>query len=406
MQKKKGIRLKKRRVIFLTVVLFLIAFLLTTLRIVNLLNSLQSDEVVSESFVEARDMEPVNFLMTGIDSRGEGKILLDQLLLASYNPSAQNTFLLYIPGETQVQLKDYGIEKVRNIYSLESSSQRHRLLVEMVSGLLNVPVHYFMEIDYRGLDQAVNSVRGVNIDVKETLIHNHRMVFPRGEYLVEEDEAYRYFTFYLEEENPLERLERQRLFMAALTDKVMAKNYITGLPGTINRMSSLVSTNMSWRELLRYYELFKDLSYSEGVTAEIIPGREEVMEDITYWVIDVEEARNLLGEFSTGEELVSEKGVTVEILNGKGEGGIANRLARALRGLGYDVAKVANADHFNYTTTLIISRTEDLNDAAQNLTNLIPGSELQHEITEEYPAQITIIIGHNFDEKELTDRLQ
>lgn len=406
MQRKKGIRLKKRRVIFLTAVLFLIAFLFTTLRVVSLVNSLQSDIVVSESLMEAGDLEPVNFLLAGVDSREGGKLYLEQLVLVSYNPSQQGAFLLYIPGETQVYLKDYGVEKIGNIYALENSSKRLPLLIESVSDLLNLPVHNYFEIDYQGLPQAVKAVRGINVNVKETLIDNHRIVFPRGEYLLKEEEAYRYFTFDLDGEDSLDRLERQRLFMVSLTDKVMTKNYITGLPGTISRLSSLVSTNMSWRELLGYYDLFKNLSYSEKVTAKIIPGREEVIEEAAYWVIDGEETRALINEFFTGEEPLSEKGLTLEILNGKGEGGIANRLARALRGLGYDVVKISNAEHFNYTTTRVINRTEDMEDAAQVLANLIPGSELEQEIIEEYPVQITIIIGHNFDEKELTERLR
>lgn len=403
MQRKKGIRLRKKRVLFLTVVLVLIAFLLATLRIVSLLNSLQAEEAVSEALMEARDTEKVNFLLAGMDSRGEGRLFLDQLLLVSYLPSADKALILSIPGETQVFLKDYGVEKVKNIYALDGSSQRISSLIETVSGLLNVPVHYFIELDYRGLPQAVESVNGVPVDVKECLIYDHRVVFSQGESLIEEEEAYRYFTFYLEDEDSLNRLDRQRLFMAALAQKVMNKNIVTGLPGTISRMSSLVTTNMSWREILSYYELFQGMSYEAGVTAEVIPGREEVMEGATYWIVDGEETRLLLKEFSTGE--AAAPGITLEILNGKGEGGIANRMARVLKGLGYEVVRVANADHFNYTTTRVISRAEELEEAARALADLIPGSEWEQEIVEEYPVQVTIILGHNFDEKELTERL-
>ena len=403
MQRKKGIRLKKRRVFFLTVVLVLIAFLLATLRIVSLLNSLQAEEAVSEALMEAGDTETVNFLLAGMDSRGEGRLFLDQLLLVSYLPSADKALILSIPGETQVFLKDYGVEKAENIYVLDGSSHRIPLLIETVSGLLNVPVHYFIELDYRGLSRAVESVKGVPVDVKESLIHDHRVVFSQGETLVEEEEAYRYFTFYLEDEDSLNRLDRQRLFMAALAQKVMNKNIVTGLPGTISRMSSLVTTNMSWREILSYYELFQGMSYEAGVMAEVIPGREEVMEGATYWIVDGEETRLLLKEFSTGE--AAAPGITLEILNGKGEGGIANRMARVLKGLGYEVVRVANADHFNYTTTRVISRAEELEEAARALADLIPGSEWEQEIVEEYPVQVTIILGHNFDEKELTERL-
>ncbi|MDO9574051.1 MAG: LytR C-terminal domain-containing protein, partial [Candidatus Contubernalis sp.] len=91
--------------------------------------------------------------------------------------------------------------------------------------------------------------------------------------------------------------------------------------------------------------------------------------------------------------------------NGIGVGGTANRVSRALRGLGYEVVRVANADHFNYTSTQIINRTEDL-EIAQPLADLFDGSEVGQEVIEGSNVQITIIIGHNFDEKRLTERLQ
>ncbi|MDO9574217.1 MAG: LCP family protein, partial [Candidatus Contubernalis sp.] len=272
MEKKKTVRLKKKKVIFLSAVLLLIALLLTTVRIVGLLNSLQNKSVVSESLVETGDMEWENTLLVGVDTREDGKKYIDQLVMVGFNPSEKRAFLLHIPGETQVHLRAYGGERVENLYALESASHRLPLIMETVSELLNMPVHNFFEINYWELPQAIKAVKNVTVDVEETLIDNQRIIFPRGEYLLEEDEVYRYFSFELEGEHSLDRLQRQRLFMAALVEKVMGKNLITGLPGSISRLSPLVSTNMSWRELFQKYDLFKNMSYRGQVSAEIIPG--------------------------------------------------------------------------------------------------------------------------------------
>ncbi len=406
MERKKTVRLKKKKVIFLSAVLLLIALLLTTVRIVGLLNSLQNKSVVSESLVETGDMEWENTLLVGVDTREDGKKYIDQLVMVGFNPSEKRAFLLHIPGETQVHLRAYGGERVENLYALESSSHRLPLIMETVSELLNMPVHNFFEINYWELPQAIKAVKNVTVDVEETLIDNQRIIFPRGEYLLEEDEVYRYFSFELEGEHSLDRLQRQRLFMAALVEKVMGKNLITGLPGSISRLSPLVSTNMSWRELFQKYDLFKNMSYRGQVSAEIIPGSLDEIEGVSYWVVDREETGALISEL-TGKEIIGLQphGITLEILNGVGVGGTANRVSRALRGLGYEVVRIANADHFNYTSTQIINRTEDL-EIAQPLADLFDGSEVGQEVIEGSNVQITIIIGHNFDEKRLTERLQ
>ncbi|UNC93326.1 LCP family protein [Candidatus Contubernalis alkaliaceticus] len=408
MQRKKTVRLKKKKVIFLSAVLLFIALLLITVRIVSLLNSLQIKSVVSESLIETGDEEWENTLLVGVDTGENGKKYIDQLVVVSFNPSEKRAFMLHIPGETQVYLRDYGGEKVENIYALESASNQLPLLVETVAELLYMPMHYYFEINYWELPQAIKSVKNITVDVKETLTNNQRIVFPRGEYLLEEQVVYQYFTFELEGEHALDRLERQRIFMAALGEKVMGKNLITGLPGSISRLSPLVSTNMAWRELLQYYNHIKDMSYKGQVSAEIIPGWWEEIDEVTYWVVDREETRGLINDLTGGEMLSLESGITLEVLNGKGVGGTANRVSRALSGLGYEVVRVANADHFNYTSTQIISRIEDLETAeiAETLAELFEGSEVEQEIIEGHNAQITIIIGHNFDEKRLTERLQ
>ncbi len=50
--------------------------------------------------------------------------------------------------------------------------------------------------------------------------------------------------------------------------------------------------------------------------------------------------------------------IEIEILNGCGEAGLAAKFSDYLRSQQIDVVRSENADHFNYTTTLIIQRNE------------------------------------------------
>ena len=92
--------------------------------------------------------------------------------------------------------------------------------------------------------------------------------------------------------------------------------------------------------------------------------------------------------------------IDVEILNGCGERGVANIFADFLRSKQVDVVRAENADHFNYNTTLIIQRTEnleglkrvadalgyDINDKSRILIQ--PNSSID--------VDITLIVGKDF----------
>jgi hypothetical protein len=56
---------------------------------------------------------------------------------------------------------------------------------------------------------------------------------------------------------------------------------------------------------------------------------------------------------------VCEVPVIVEVLNGCGLPGIADRVAERLRDGGFDVMFIGNADDFNYASTLVVDRSGD-----------------------------------------------
>ena len=50
----------------------------------------------------------------------------------------------------------------------------------------------------------------------------------------------------------------------------------------------------------------------------------------------------------------------VEVLNGSGTPGVANRVADCLRAKGFDVKNIGNATTWNYPFTIVAARTADL----------------------------------------------
>lgn len=89
---------------------------------------------------------------------------------------------------------------------------------------------------------------------------------------------------------------------------------------------------------------------------------------------------------------------SIQILNGCGTEGAANRLADYLRLKRFDVKDIGNATAWNYPRTMIISRTKDMS-LARELEKLLQTDKLVFIRTDEKLYDVTIVVGPDFEEK-------
>ena len=91
--------------------------------------------------------------------------------------------------------------------------------------------------------------------------------------------------------------------------------------------------------------------------------------------------------------------IQVEVLNGCGIAGIANRFTGLLRSNGFDVVETGNFDHFNLEESIVISRSGVTENARQIATAL--GIKEINILTEQSPdfyLDVTVVIGHDFEQ--------
>lgn len=83
----------------------------------------------------------------------------------------------------------------------------------------------------------------------------------------------------------------------------------------------------------------------------------------------------------------------VEILNGSGLAGAGSQLASTLRGAGFQIVDVRNADRFDYPKTLVVLRTTDFG-AAREVAGELGGAQIirQRAIVD---WDVTVVIGRD-----------
>lgn len=124
--------------------------------------------------------------------------------------------------------------------------------VETVKQLTGLPVHYLVTIDYRGFIQTVDKMGGVWIDVDRRYFNDNSNPGPEGTfppidlqpgYQQVSGRAALSYVRYRHTDSDLYRIERQRLFMRALSERVSSAFSITS-PGTIPKLTKIARDNV------------------------------------------------------------------------------------------------------------------------------------------------------------------
>ena len=84
--------------------------------------------------------------------------------------------------------------------------------------------------------------------------------------------------------------------------------------------------------------------------------------------------------------------LSIEVLNGCGTSGAGERVAMILRGAGYRVDSIGNADHFHYRDDVVVARKVGL-DKAEPLGRLLGATGVIEQRRTGYPYDITIVVG-------------
>ena len=106
--------------------------------------------------------EPVNVLLIGSDSRGEGDNgRSDSLILMRLDKDRGFISLLSFPRDLYVSVPGYGLQKINAAYNYGGAEKT----IETITELTDQPVNHYINVDFQGFSNLVDEVGGVLIDV-------------------------------------------------------------------------------------------------------------------------------------------------------------------------------------------------------------------------------------------------
>jgi LCP family protein required for cell wall assembly len=339
----------------------------------------------------------VNVLILGKggEEQKDGPDLTDTIIVASIDPIAKEAALLSIPRDLWVKSPSGYQSKINEVYAdakyavLNNYSSKQRTSQEAVdksekagleaikktvSDAMGVPVHYHVMIDFTGFRKAIDTVGGIQIDVKEALVDSS-MAWLNGGSATIASEGLQTFDgkralLYARSRKGTNgtdfgRADRQREVILALKDKILSTGTLAN-PLKLNQLISdfggHVSTDFSTNEILRVYDLMKEIPGDKVVSVGLNDYvRGETINNLSAQVpkaglFDYSEIQNYVRNIMRDAFLKSEDAKII-VLNGTSTAGLATKKSKELKSFGYNVTSVGDAPTKTYTNTIIVDLT-------------------------------------------------
>ena len=354
--------------------------------------------------------ERVNILLLGVDRRPDEPFArTDTMILVTVDPENSKAGMVSIPRDLYVNIPGYHTTRINkaHFYGEKDSypGGGPALAMQTVQHTFDVPVHFYIKVDFDGFFEIVDTLGGVDIDVPYTIDDR---TFP--------DNNYGYDPFYIEAGSQhldaqttlkyvrsrhapgsdFGRAERQQQVLMALKDKALQVGVLPKIPELWTTMSGSVETNLQLIDIKELGALANELQPADVQTvvlgydftaqhvteegaavllpiferirpvidqmfAEVAPNKPSQAELIAKQAAQATQQAELAAQDQQRAELQAQlksEGAVVIIQNGTGIENLELDTALFLREQGFNIARYGPADtKQTYPRTVIVDYT-------------------------------------------------
>jgi LCP family protein required for cell wall assembly len=286
---------------------------------------LNQEEV--ENLSEVIGDDPVNVIVLGSDTRegltpGEQEVLgttedvggrrSDTLILVHLDPRREKAILVHFPRDLRVEIPGRGMDKINTAYNVGGPN----LVVDTVKRFTGLPIHHYVEVNFVGFREVVDSLGGVRVCVDRPMIDalsglriekagcstfngRRALAFVRARNV--EGDAIPDFS----------RIARQQQFIRALLNKLLRVGTLVN-PGVVRNVAENITTDarLSTTDLLSLGNELRSLAATgsggaTGVDFRTVPSAPEEIGGTAFVVADETKSQKLFDRLRLGEPLGS-----------------------------------------------------------------------------------------------------
>jgi LCP family protein required for cell wall assembly len=338
---------------------------------------------------EGRDV--VYILALGEDDTGCTKSkprgLSDTVILVRVDFLNKRVAALSIPRDTKIALEGYGEIKI-NAAHVHGGPVLACMAVEQLTG---IKPDYYVKTNLKGFRKSVDILGGVEIDVEKDMHYTDRwgglyINLHKGRQVLNGEKAMEYVRFRHDKLGDITRVQRQQKFLKVFVATMLSPMKLPKLPWVVKALMDNVDTTLTVRDAVYLAEFAKGIRLSEVKMASL-PETPQYIGGISYMIPDSEVTYKVVQELFFPKPPMPK----LEVLNGTGIPGAAQKVAEALKERGYEVTAVGNAGSFEYASTELISHKGEA--GVNQLASIVNSGAVKYDEDKSAKADITVIVG-------------
>ncbi len=395
-----------------------------------------------------------NVLLLGIGGEGhDGGNLTDTMVVASIDFDKKSVSMLSIPRDFYLDTKLTGKSKINSVFAsakteLGSNKEALDYTKQVVSKITNLPIQYYVKVDFGGFVKLVDSMDGVDVTLEENI---NDYEYPKGETTKTESFIMKAGEHHLDGETALkyarsrhgtnqgdyDRARRQQDLLFAIKEKALSLNILTDpgkIKGIYDSINESIETNLTFPEIIELAKYSKD--FQKDKLANIVmnddptscgglvytPAREYFGGASVALPVGTEyEYLHFFIENTFNNAEAIQKQEPIQVRNGTKTAGLALEVLNLLSRFCLNTIYYGNNSDVTLETTTIYFRSHaDENGTEETSTvkptalpliqALIPNAEVVEGIPEEYLAsektqdsEIVILLGKDYLKNRLPD---
>ncbi|SLK42576.1 cell envelope-related transcriptional attenuator [Mycobacteroides abscessus subsp. abscessus] len=251
---KKRRRLRKGRVFFLLLILFILfaggySIFQFKQGEKQSLGKLGVEEIKYEFNGEKDSGGGTNILLLGSDQRkGEKQSRTDTIMVAQYHPDKGTYKIISLMRDMYVDIPGYSQGRINTAYTLGGPE----LLRQTIKQNFDIDLQYYAIINFEGFEAVIDEAfpNGVEIDVEKQMSENIGVTLNPGLQRLNGKQLLGYVRFRHDAESDFGRVARQQKTLQAIADQVSAVQTFAKLPKLAGVIMPYINTSMETGDML------------------------------------------------------------------------------------------------------------------------------------------------------------
>lgn len=240
----------------------------------------------------------INVLLMGLEGTRT-----DTMILASFDPKSKKVDLISIPRDTYYETKGYtraDQKKINAVYGFKrDNGGGPEGVMKAAANILKVPVHHYVTMSYKGVENIVDSLGGVKVTIpfdmdyddpySKPALHIH---LKKGTRVLNGKDSIKFLRHRQNNDGShsdgdIGRIKRQKQFIKSAANSALN---LKKLPVVARTVFKFVKTNMDLDQIVYYATKAVGISAND-IQTYTLPGKPK---GISYYIYDKAETEKLM----------------------------------------------------------------------------------------------------------------